>query len=125
LKAASAHGSGGFAAFRYVEGKRDDVALAGQGTDGLDGIRRVLNEDEIFYVYFVFSGATDRVQKLEKSILMTYVGENVTALKKARSSGHREPMKEWVLSHVQMHSQYQANSMADLNMDSILFKIRS
>jgi len=108
----------------YVPGKKDQVFLKGVGSGGLDGLRPTLPDNSISFVLATFQ-VVEVSATVTKYVLITWVGENTPPLQKARSGAHRSEFADWVITIVPFHSHYQANLPDELNLEGVLFKLRS
>eukprot|EP01096_Ripella_sp_DP13-Kostka_P003660 TRINITY_DN15493_c0_g1_i1.p1 TRINITY_DN15493_c0_g1~~TRINITY_DN15493_c0_g1_i1.p1 ORF type:complete len:310 (-),score=153.56 TRINITY_DN15493_c0_g1_i1:45-974(-) len=113
-----------WAVVRYSEGKKDELELKSVGKGGLDGLKAQLVDSEICFA-LIMQKVTETTTTVTKILLVTWVGEQVRPLQKARSSPHRDELANWLKQHVPFHSHYPATSYDDLTVESILFKIRS
>lgn len=79
--------------FNYAD--NNNLALLGKGSGGLSGLIEHLKEDERIYGYFKVTWGDDEAKR-EKFIFLTWVGERVPPLKKARVSTDKAFVKQVV-----------------------------
>lgn len=117
-------GENEWAHITYVQGKKDEVYLKGTGSGGLSKLREELPENNVSFCLVTFE-VTETTSTVTKYVLLTWVGEYTPPLQKARSGPHRSELADWIISIVPFHSHYQANEPEDLELEKVLFKLRS
>jgi len=106
----------------YVD--RDSIDLVGQGTGNLDQVKEYWKDDTIhFVVYSITYTPHGATEKNTKYVLISLVGDNVKPLTKARSSGHRQDIADFVLSCLPFHTHFQPTVLDDLSEQNILSKL--
>jgi len=96
------------------------LVLQADGTDGLDGLVKNLAEDQVQYAYLrVVAG--DNESKRSKFVFISWVGEKVTALKRAKVSVHKADVKKTLRDFaVEIHGEHHS----ELTEDIIMTKVR-
>jgi len=107
----------------YVEGKKDEVYLKSTG-NGLDNLNAELFSNSLSFALVSFD-FVETTQTIIKYILLSWVGENVNPLQKARASVHKSELADWVITILPFHSHYQASTHDEFTLEGVLFKLRS
>jgi len=96
------------------------IVLQGAGSDGFGGLRALLSDDQAQFAYLrVTSG--DEESKRAKFCFISWCGENVSALKKAKMSVHKASVKEIVRNFaVEIH----ATTKEELREGDLMAKIK-
>jgi len=94
--------------------------VQGKGAGGVEELKALLEEDQCQYAYIrVISG--DAESKRSKFVFLSWVGERVSPLKRAKVSVHKANVKKVIQSYaVEVH----AESLEELTEEDILAKVR-
>jgi hypothetical protein len=60
---------------------------------------------------------------MTKNLLISMVGDAVPPMHKAKSSGHRDEIQEYILAVLPFHTQFQPNDKDDMTYENILNKL--
>eukprot|EP00029_Vermamoeba_vermiformis_P002225 TRINITY_DN12600_c0_g1_i1.p1 TRINITY_DN12600_c0_g1~~TRINITY_DN12600_c0_g1_i1.p1 ORF type:complete len:158 (-),score=38.59 TRINITY_DN12600_c0_g1_i1:126-578(-) len=104
--------------FNYAD--NNNLALLGKGSGGLSGLLGHLKEDERIYGYFKVTWGDDEAKR-EKFIFLTWVGERVPPLKKARVSTDKAFVKQVVKDFA---IEVFANTTDELDEGDIIKKVK-
>jgi len=96
------------------------IVVKGSGAGGLDELKGTLEDDQVHYGYIrVTSG--DSESKRAKFVFISWVGEKVGPLKRAKVSVHKASVKQIIQSYaVEVHAEKQE----ELVEDDILSRVR-
>jgi len=96
------------------------IVVQGKGSGDLEELKGSLAEDQVQYGYLrVISG--DSESKRAKFVFISWVGERVSPLKRAKVSVHKASVKQVIQSYaVEVH----AEKPDELNPDEVLAKVR-
>jgi len=78
--------------FAYTDNTQKALKLEGKGNGGLEELKGHLVEDQCLYGYVKFI-AGDEESKRTKFLFLTWVGEKVSPLRRARISVHKADVK--------------------------------
>ena len=78
--------------FGYTDNTQKVLNLVGKGNGGLEELKGHLAEDQCFYGYVKFITG-DEESKRTKFLFLTWVGEKVSPLRRARISVHKADVK--------------------------------
>eukprot|EP01094_Clydonella_sp_ATCC50884_P003181 TRINITY_DN1244_c0_g1_i1.p1 TRINITY_DN1244_c0_g1~~TRINITY_DN1244_c0_g1_i1.p1 ORF type:complete len:331 (+),score=115.51 TRINITY_DN1244_c0_g1_i1:65-994(+) len=113
-----------WAVLGYVAGTKDEIELRAVGKGPISELKPHVFPDQVSFCLFSMK-VTETTTTVTKFILLTWVGESVKPLTKARSSAHRTDLAEHIITIVPFHSHYPATCEDDLSEDSVKFKLRS
>eukprot|EP01110_Echinostelium_bisporum_P013258 TRINITY_DN8702_c0_g1_i1.p1 TRINITY_DN8702_c0_g1~~TRINITY_DN8702_c0_g1_i1.p1 ORF type:complete len:145 (+),score=76.54 TRINITY_DN8702_c0_g1_i1:63-497(+) len=96
------------------------IVVIGKGSGDVEEMKGVLAEDQVAYGYLrVISG--DNESKRAKFVFVSWVGERVSPLKRAKVSVHKANIKSIIQSFaVEVH----AENAGELNESEIMTKVR-
>eukprot|EP01111_Echinosteliopsis_oligospora_P007565 TRINITY_DN22784_c0_g1_i1.p1 TRINITY_DN22784_c0_g1~~TRINITY_DN22784_c0_g1_i1.p1 ORF type:complete len:146 (-),score=32.93 TRINITY_DN22784_c0_g1_i1:85-522(-) len=96
------------------------IVVSGKGSGGLDELKATLQEGDVSYGYLrVTSG--DSESKRAKFVFISWVGERVSPLKRAKVSVHKASVKSIIQSYaIEVH----AEAQNELVEEDILAKVR-
>jgi len=96
------------------------IQVQGKGSGDLDELKGTLAEDQVQYGYLrVISG--DAESKRAKFVFISWVGERVSPLKRAKVSVHKASVKQVIQSYaVEVH----AERLEELSNEELLSKVR-
>jgi len=96
------------------------ITVKGTGSGGLDELKGILEDDQVHYGYLrVTSG--DNESKRSKFVFISWVGERVGPLKRAKVSVHKASVKQIIQSYaIEVHAEKQE----ELTEDDILARVR-
>ncbi|CAE7087546.1 unnamed protein product [Rhizoctonia solani] len=83
-------------AIKYESARSNKLKLIATGTGGLEELRTSehLEKTDIAYVYAQVSYSNDKESQREKFILVTWIGEDVTGIRKGKVSVHAADVKK-------------------------------
>eukprot|EP01121_Diplochlamys_sp_Union-15-3_P015341 TRINITY_DN5052_c0_g1_i4.p1 TRINITY_DN5052_c0_g1~~TRINITY_DN5052_c0_g1_i4.p1 ORF type:complete len:312 (-),score=64.83 TRINITY_DN5052_c0_g1_i4:11-946(-) len=103
---------------------RDDIDLVATGKGDISELLSHWNEESInFAVYALTFTPRGTTEKTTKYVLITMVGDHVKPLAKARSSGQRQDIADFVLASLPFHTHFQPTDKTDLNEKNLLSKL--
>ena len=93
----------------YPEDTKSAVLyLAGSGSGGIEEARSYLKDDGLHYVYFRET-VGDNESKRAKFVFLSWAGEQVSAIKRAKMSVHKADVKKVISSFaIEMHCSQQS-----------------
>jgi len=96
------------------------IKVQGKGSGDIEELKGVLSEEEAQFAYLrVTSG--DSESKRSKFVFISWVGERLGALKRAKVSVHKASVKQVVQSYaIEVHAEH----LSELKEDDILAKVR-
>eukprot|EP01097_Dermamoeba_algensis_P008532 TRINITY_DN5728_c0_g1_i1.p1 TRINITY_DN5728_c0_g1~~TRINITY_DN5728_c0_g1_i1.p1 ORF type:complete len:145 (-),score=23.71 TRINITY_DN5728_c0_g1_i1:130-564(-) len=96
------------------------IKVVGSGAGGLEELRSHLQDDQCQFAYLrVISG--DSESKRAKFVFISWCGESVSALKRAKMSVHKSDIKKVITNYgVEIH----ATSTDDLSEELLMAKIK-
>ncbi|KAG8693569.1 hypothetical protein FRC09_010419 [Ceratobasidium sp. 395] len=111
---------------KYESERSDKLKLVATGTGGLTELREGeasshLGDGEVAYAYVRVAYANDKESKREKFILVTWIGEEVKGLRKAKVSVHSADVKKVLNSYSIDVSAHKAD---DLKEEPIVIRLR-
>eukprot|EP00029_Vermamoeba_vermiformis_P002524 TRINITY_DN128_c0_g1_i1.p1 TRINITY_DN128_c0_g1~~TRINITY_DN128_c0_g1_i1.p1 ORF type:complete len:142 (+),score=41.13 TRINITY_DN128_c0_g1_i1:277-702(+) len=106
----------------FTYGDNNTIVEAGKGNGGFAEFKSHLKEDGIFYGGFRVMAVDEENSKRSKFIFVTWVGEKVSPLKRARVSTHKPLVRE---KCVGAHIELQAASEDDLTEEVVTKKLAS
>jgi len=116
-------GKADWAIMSYVQGGTDEAQLVRTGSGGVAALRREFPSDRVYFVlltlHYVSNSSRDTITKF---ILVTLIGPEVKPLQKARSSGQRDEISQFVKSVVPLHAHFQPSNPDELTEEAILEK---
>jgi len=105
--------------FGYDETGKN-VVLHSKGEDGIHGFKASLAEDKIYFGGFRLT-AVDADSRRAKFVYITWVGERVAPLKRAKVSGHKPILVSKLTGiHVEFHATEPRDFDEDIVKDKIL-----
>jgi hypothetical protein len=107
----------------YEPGKKDEIRFQDSGKT-LASIRSIVNDSLIAFILMKFR-FVEPTQTVMKNVLITWVGENVSPLQKARTGSQRSELADWIIQSIPFHSHYQAGSLDELTEEAVFFKLRT
>ncbi|KAF8312098.1 actin depolymerizing protein [Clavulina sp. PMI_390] len=105
----------------YESDRSDKLKLAATGTDGLEGVKKVLPEGDAAYAYVRVSYSNDKESTRHKFCLVTWIGPNTRVMRKAKVSVHAADVKR-VLKVYSL--EVAAENATDLAEEPIVKKLR-
>eukprot|EP01118_Nematostelium_gracile_P011769 TRINITY_DN4232_c0_g1_i1.p2 TRINITY_DN4232_c0_g1~~TRINITY_DN4232_c0_g1_i1.p2 ORF type:complete len:171 (-),score=41.11 TRINITY_DN4232_c0_g1_i1:887-1399(-) len=96
------------------------IVVQGKGSDGLEGLKALLEDDQAQYAYLrVTSG--DQESRRTKFVLISWCGESVGALKRAKMSVHKASVKQVFKEYA---LEFHATKKEELEEEDLLTKVR-
>jgi len=104
---------------------RESLVFKGVGTGDIGLLKEFFNPNEINYALFSFTFVpeTGESDKMTKNLLISMVGDSVAPMMKAKSSGHRVEIQEYIIKILPWHAQFQPGEKDDLTEDNLLKKL--
>jgi hypothetical protein len=116
-------GQATWTSFGYSDTEKDRVEFLETGNGTLNDIKRLFADDKIRFCVFCLEYLQPGfVEKVKKYILITMVGPSVPPLKKARSSGQRQDIVDFVLASCPFHLHFQPNDAEEITEKNIVSK---
>ncbi|KAJ1502192.1 hypothetical protein HMI54_008882 [Coelomomyces lativittatus] len=104
----------------YVEGS-DSLKLCSKGSGGLNEFLKELKDDQAGYGYIRMMVGNDSLSKRSKFVLVSWVGEQVKVMRKAKVSVHLADVKK-VLSVYAI--EVSANNLSDLKEENLILLLK-
>jgi len=120
-------GKNDWAILSYIKDKKDHVELVATGTGGADTLREQFPEDRIFFSILRIQSAEGQgilASTVQKIVLLTMIGPKVKPLEKARSSGQRQAVSDFILSVIPFHGHFQPSDKEELSVKTVLAKFK-
>lgn len=108
---------------QYVEGTRDEIELVSSG-HSLASLSSAMPANDIRFAFLKQNVKMEgAIQDVTKYLLITWVPDTVSPLKRAKTGSHRTELAEFISGLGSFHSHYQAAQPDDLLVDNILAKL--
>jgi len=120
-------GKNDWAILSYVKDKKDHIEFIAAGNDGIKGLKEKFPSDRIFFSVLRLPSTEGQgvlASSVQKIVLLTLIGPQVKPLEKARSSGQRQGVSDFIISVIPFHGHWQPNDANDLSVDTILAKFK-
>jgi len=104
---------------------RESLVFKQTGSGDITSLKQFFDPHEINYALFSFTfvPVTGECDKLTKNFLVSMVGDAVAPLWKAKSSGHRMEIQEYILKILPWHAQFQPGEKEDLTEENLMKKL--
>eukprot|EP01028_Stygiella_incarcerata_P003201 TRINITY_DN161_c0_g1_i4.p1 TRINITY_DN161_c0_g1~~TRINITY_DN161_c0_g1_i4.p1 ORF type:complete len:209 (-),score=84.74 TRINITY_DN161_c0_g1_i4:133-759(-) len=109
-----------WAIFEYVPGKKNDIQVREVGSGGINALFEKLQPDMLSYC-FVRLIHGDKESRRTKFVYLTWVGEEVKPMLRARVSFHKSSVANLLKG---FHVEYYATSKEDLDEGELMKKIK-
>ncbi|KAL6076894.1 Coactosin-like protein [Balamuthia mandrillaris] len=97
----------------------NDIVFVGKGSGGLSEFKEQMQDDKIFFAVLEVVVKGDEYNPV-KHVFFSWIGNQVPpGVMKARSSGHRTELVEWVKKFVSVSCEYQTEKRTDIHYDPI------
>jgi len=106
-------------AIAYVQGKKDVVELVGADTGSVTSLAKLYPKDRIIYAVLRLQVETQGMlgslgHNIDKFVLITMIGDDVTPVQKARSAGQRQDIVDFIMQQCPFHGQFQPSNEHEL-----------
>ncbi|CAH7671619.1 hypothetical protein BY996DRAFT_6433819 [Phakopsora pachyrhizi] len=105
----------------YESEKSDSLRLYRTGSEGLEELKGLLENDQASFVYSRITYSNDKESQRHKFVLIIWIGPEVRVMRKAKLSVHKADVKS-VLR--QFSIEVPASSIEDLDEQSIVTRLR-
>lgn len=78
----------------YIDDKTDTLKLAGSGSGGLAELTKALSQKEASFGYLRVTIGNDELSRRAKFVLISWCGNQVKVMRKAKLSVHNSEVKE-------------------------------
>jgi len=113
-----------FSIFAYVKNKKDEVEHLLSGEGGVEAL--VPHWPPSDRIYFVYCSIVYQMNDMEhnKFVLVTMIGDAVSPIARARTSGQRKEFIDYIKAICPYHSEFQPNDPQDLRLGEITVKFK-
>jgi len=117
------NGEANWCLFGYSD--RETLVFKQVGSGDIGSLKEFFDPNEINFALFSFTFVPEDgdCDKLTKNLLISMVGDSVAPMWKAKSSGHRDEIQEYILAILPFHTQFQPNDKEDLTEVNLLKKL--
>jgi len=117
------HGEANWCLFGYEN--RESLIFKQVGTGPIGSLKQFFDPTEINFALFSFTFVpeTGESDKMTKNLLISMVGDAVSPMHKAKSSGHRDEIQEYIMSILPFHTQFQPGDKEDMTEENLLKKL--
>jgi len=104
---------------------RETLVFKQVGSGDIGSLKEFFDPNEINFALFSFTFVpeTGESDKMTKNLLISMVGDSVSPMHKAKSSGHREEIQDYILKVLPFHTQFQPGDKEDLTEENLLKKL--
>jgi hypothetical protein len=114
-----------WAIFAYSKAKKDELEHVKTGQGGLEAlVEEWPPSDRVYYCYSSISFTPDAGVEQTKYVLITLVGDEVTPIARARTSGQRKEFIDYIKAICPYHTEFQPNDKEQLKVSEIIVKFK-
>jgi len=117
------NGEANWCLFGYAD--RETLVFKQVGSGSIDSLKEFFDPNEINYALFSFTFVpeTGESNEMTKNLLISMIGDAVPPMAKAKSSGHRDEVQEYIINILPFHTQFQPGDREDLTEQNLMKKL--
>mmetsp|Transcript_13090 Transcript_13090/g.17793 ORF Transcript_13090/g.17793 Transcript_13090/m.17793 type:complete len:303 (-) Transcript_13090:27-935(-) len=115
-----------YAIFAYVKGKKDEVEHLLTGKGDLENLAKNWPpSDRVYFCYCSIVYSLGQFEEMNKFVLVTLIGDGVSPLARARSSGQRQELVNYIKQgNLPYHTEFQPNDVDQLKVSEVIVKFK-